>query len=130
MSTFPMYRKTILWCLVFSCIVGWVAGFFVDIFANIILAPIVAFFACIVIAIFNLLFFYKKLGLEIQFILPGLLYIIFIGTLYRNSRLDLIINISTAVFNLLLGLRFYYIEKFQKKRPLSSRQIHSSGDSR
>jgi len=129
MSTFSKYRKTILWCLAFGCMVGWGAGFFVDIFANIILAPLVAFLACVVIAIFNLLFFYKKSGLEVQFILPGLLYLIFVGTLYRDSHLDLIINISTAVFNLLLGLRFYYLEKFQKKA-LSSRQIHSSVDSK
>ncbi len=45
----------------------------------------------------------QKLGLEVQFILPGLLYLIFVGTLYRDSHLDLIINISDCSFQFTLG---------------------------
>lgn len=67
-----------------------------------------SFFLTLIIAIINLLYFLQPLGRGIQYLSPGLITLILFYYTSHNSGGDMILYMSIAMANLIIGINNYY----------------------
>ena len=78
-------------------------------FAQLILLGILgSLFTTVICSLFNLLYFLRNVRPFIRFILPGILFLLFVITLYSGAQPDLYIFFGFGLLNLIAGLYWFF----------------------